>query len=110
MAKLTKAQVWEKIAIAYYKAPSKKNIKERGLVCGNGICDALGNFYYDDSYKIAKKILDRMVVVVMRDVKRFVGKENYDGLTYFCDPQIRKNDFLRGDYCMLQKYMEEYHG
>jgi hypothetical protein len=97
---LTKAEAWEKIAMAYYQMSSERNTREEDMA-SLGICHALkvlrryGYLNNEDCNSIEK--------IVMRDVDGYWKAPHY---SYFCECNL-ENNFLRADYCWLQKCIEE---
>lgn len=93
---LTESQAWEKIAIAFYKMPSKRNNLEIRMT-NDGICLAKIILHFRGD--IGDKMELQIQSIIQRDVKGYTHGIS----TWFVRTHNRNDDILRADWCMLQK-------
>jgi len=104
--KSTKAQAWRKIALAFYKEPSRRNSLERVMTSnGNGICNAIRCLWHEGLTDIETDLY--LENIIDSDLESLILSEDTYQNDYFCPPRSRESDLLRADYCWLQKCIEE---
>jgi len=105
--KLTKAQAWEKIALAFYKKKKKRTILEEleEDMASTGICHAIFCLWSEGLTNIETH--SHLGSIINSDLENLILSGDAYEDEYFCPCGSRKSDLLRADYCWLQKCIEE---